>query len=187
MSVLYRTTNNKHDTLTHDIPTFLFLRLVAVPDRLVKLDSAFEFELTPEPRSLFDKGMERKESKSALLKEVGLNQDCFVSEGAKNNYSRSIVDGGALIHRVHWEKGATFAHVAKKHIEYVQRHYYNPTVIFDGYKSPSTKDQEHLRRCSIPTSRFVAINDDTPVPYSKEKYLTLKENKIETRMGASQR
>ena len=47
----------------------LFVRLVAVAERLVTLESAFDFELTQQPASLFTpNGQMRKSSKSALMK-----------------------------------------------------------------------------------------------------------------------
>lgn len=48
----------------------LFVRLVAVAERLVTLEAAFEYELTQEPASLFSNGLMRKAKKSVLMKEL---------------------------------------------------------------------------------------------------------------------
>ena len=73
----------------------------------------------------------------------------------------------------------TFNEIAGRYVDYVQRKFVNPTIVFDGYAAPSTKDQEHQRRCAVPLSRFASINQDVKVSYSQQRYLTLRENKIE--------
>ena len=56
-----------------------------------------------------------------------------------------VLDGGALLQRIPWEKGATFKEICTTYTEYVTRKYGNPIVVFDGYQSKSTKDLTHKR------------------------------------------
>ncbi len=59
----------------------------------------------------------------------------------------SVLDDGSLLHRISWEKGATFDEIADKYVTYVQANYTNATVVFDGYQSgPSVKDATHYKR-----------------------------------------
>ena len=70
----------------------MFVRLVAVSERLVSLESAFEYELTQQPMSLFTKGMMRKGDKSVLFKAF-MQDDSLISTGEVNIYNDSIIDG----------------------------------------------------------------------------------------------
>ena len=36
---------------------------------------------------------------------------------------KHVVDGGALLHRVHWQKGIIFKEVAKTYVSYVNNNY----------------------------------------------------------------
>jgi hypothetical protein len=71
----------------------------------------------------------------------------------------------------------TFEEISQRYVNYVHTSFKQPTVVFDGYATPSTKDHEHFRRSSVPLSHFVAIRKDLRVPYSKDKYLSLQKNK----------
>lgn len=92
--------------------------------------------------------------------------------------SSTVIDGGALIHRIRWMKGWKFERIFNVYAQYISKNYKNPTIFFDGYEK-STKDQEHIRRNSIPQSSFVNIQENNEVPYTQERYFSLKENKIE--------
>ena len=94
--------------------------------------------------------------------------------------STSIIDGGALLHRVRWPKSkrVTFKDVVDVYKSYVLRHYPRPTVVFDGYEALSTKSNEHFRRNSIPMSSFVNIGEDIEIPFNQDRYFTLQENKV---------
>ena len=110
------------------------------------------------------------------MKEL-LSEDSMISAETVKLSCFSVIDGGTLIHRVQWEKGMSFLEISQRYIDFVNRLHKNTIVVFDGYDISSTKDQEHLRRYSVPLSHFVDIRDDLPVPYSKEKYLSLRRNK----------
>lgn len=80
-----------------------------------------------------------------------------------NSYSITVIDGGSLVYRVRWLKGATFSEVAKAYIQYVKSNYTAPIVIFDGYGLATTKDHEHNRRNLVPRSSFIRIESDNAI------------------------
>ena len=73
-----------------------------------------------------------------------------VQPSERNTQMYLVLDGGALVHRVKWLKGATYREIATSYVSYVHQHYGPSCIVFDGYKqSPSVKDHEHqedLRR-----------------------------------------
>ncbi|KAG1652404.1 DNA replication complex GINS protein SLD5 [Nymphon striatum] len=84
-----------------------------------------------------------------------------------------VLDGGALLHRVHWVKGMKFNEVAKAYVNYIRRNYGSAFIVFDGYDSPeSIKSNEHLRRAgSKGSTPNIIITEDNEVPYTKERFL----------------
>lgn len=132
--------------------------------------------MTPEPTSLFDKGFMRKTDKSKFLKDI-VKPESMVSQPYVDSCHQFIIDGGALLRKVRWCKNETFREIANKYTLYIKRNFNSCTVVFDGYDSPSTKDHEHERRCSIPLSCLVSISDDAINPYLPDKYFTLNGNK----------
>ena len=178
LSILYNTCKEKSNDLHFYCDNrVMFIRLVAVSERMVSLETAFEYELTREPTALFDKSVMRKTDKSALLKVI-VNDENSLALDTSNPCSHAIIDGGALLYRVQWNKNVPFNEIALKYVDYVKKIHKRVTVVFDGYDTPSTKDQEHLRRCLVPLSRLVKIENSIRAPYSQDKYLTLKENKV---------
>ena len=128
--------------------------------------------------SLFKEGVMRKPDKPSLLK-VLMSEESLVSTEENCSYTDTIVDGGALLHRIRWNKGTKFEDIFCTYSRYLLKNYSNPTVIFDGYKKFTTKDQEHIRRNAIPQSSFIAINNNNEVSYTQQRYFSLTENKIE--------
>ena len=158
--------------------TRLFTRTLAIANRLDSVEEAFEFELTSEPMSLFKNGMMRKSDKSLLRKALMPPEQSFPRREI-NVAHKTVIDGGALLHKVRWCKGMTFQQIADTYVSYVAGRYSLPTVVFDGYENQnvSTKHQEHLRRNSIPLSAFLKISEDVRMVYSQDRYFSLLENK----------
>ena len=69
-----------------------------------------------------------------------------------------IVDGGALLQRLHWRRGYLFQTICQMYVNYVMRKYSRATIVFDGYvDGRSIKDVTHKRRTggrSGPTVHF---------------------------------
>ncbi|CAC5420075.1 unnamed protein product [Mytilus coruscus] len=63
-------------------------------------------------------------------------------------------------------------------VSYVNNHYKDATVVFDGYLSvPTTKDVTHIRRTKGIISPKVNCNNDTPIKTKKDEFLSNSENK----------
>ena len=154
------------------------LILIVIADRVDSLESIFKHELTTTPASLFKGGIMRKTQKSALMKTL-LPRHSILLNGNIHTYETTVVDGGALLHRVRWMKDTMFLNVVSAYYQYICKNYRNPTIVFDGYELATTKGQEHLRRVAIPQSSFVTIVPDNLIPYSQERYFSLEKNKKE--------
>ena len=86
---------------------------------------------------------------------------------------KHVVDGGALLHRVHWQKGMIFKNVAEAYVSYANNNYGIAHVVFDGYDDTmSTKSNEHSRRLkSTDSSQNVSARQENEAQYSKEHFL----------------
>ena len=61
--------------------------------------------------------------------------------------AKHVLDGGALLHRVKWEKKMTYKEIAKQYVCRVRGKYGKSCIVFYGYEQgPSIKDHEHQRR-----------------------------------------
>ena len=116
--------------------------------------------------------MMRKPDKPSLRKVIMPEEHAMPKKDIAPN-SHFVIDGGALLHRVHWQKGDKFISIADTYIKYMKKHYGNSAeVIFDGYEDEkSIKSQEHKRRNIIPQSCDVQIQEDNPVPFTQEQLL----------------
>ena len=66
-----------------------------------------------------------------------------------------VLDGGSLLHKVHWENNSTYFDISNSYLKYVKAKYGNTIVVFDGYhEGLSTKDNTHIRRTSKTHSKF---------------------------------
>ena len=84
----------------------MFVRLIAIAERVDSLESVFTFELTPQPMSLFKNGLMRKPDKPSLLKAViSKTSQTQIPTYEFEMCTATVVDGGALLHRVRWLKG----------------------------------------------------------------------------------
>ena len=61
-----------------------------------------------------------------------------------------VIDGGALLHRVHWVKDMKFCDIANQYVCYVRRNYGSVSIVFDGYDDEMLiKSSEHVRRSDL--------------------------------------
>ena len=57
--------------------------------------------------------------------------------------NKVVVDGGALLHQVSWNKNCSYSEVIDQYCDYLQNNYGLFIVIFDSYgNGASTKDHE---------------------------------------------
>ena len=54
-----------------------------------------------------------------------------------------VIDSGALLQRIPWQRGIMYDNICEIYVKYVERHYgKQATIVFDGYQhGPSTKAQ----------------------------------------------
>ena len=48
-----------------------------------------------------------------------------------------VLDGGAILHLIPWQRGVPFALVLKTYADYITGTYGQPVVVFDGYQESS--------------------------------------------------
>lgn len=109
------------------------------------MTSCFEYELTPEPASLFKDGFMRKPNKALLGKALTKDSSTAIASTTTTEITKYVLDDGVQLHRVYWNIPSAFADVIQQYCHYVNKKYGSVTVVFDGYES-STKDHEHQRR-----------------------------------------
>lgn len=92
----------------------------------------------------------------------------------------AVVDGGYLLHKVVWQKNASFSAISQSYCSFLTRHYGSEVaVIFDGYPAESaTKSAERLRRTQIHTSPDVIFDKTTINAVAQDKFLSNANNKI---------
>ncbi|VDI45484.1 Hypothetical predicted protein, partial [Mytilus galloprovincialis] len=107
------------------------------------ISEIFQFELCGVPSSIFETtGLPREPQKSTLAEYmwnlIGLKPKAPTE-------THFVLDGGSLIHRLPWAKGATVDTICMTYVNYVNNHYTDATVVFDGYPSvPTTKDESNV-------------------------------------------
>lgn len=120
-------------------PTLLFNRLSALAGKEENVEKYFGYELTTYPMSLFKEGMMRKPDKASLRNRI------LTKEMSSPSVVKKIIDGGALLHRIHWPPNCTYGNLVTHHVNSVRQLYGCCCVVFDGYGVASVKDQEHTR------------------------------------------
>ena len=99
---MYNTVVIKEGKYINLKPTSLFTRLTALAQREDDVEKLFEYEMTTIPMSLFKDEIMRKPDKIALRNHL-ITAQCEMKETSKQ-----VLDGGALMHMVRWEKDVTF-------------------------------------------------------------------------------
>lgn len=159
-------------------PQLLFQRLVTVARSEVDdLEPLMNYELCSYPQALFEApNVLRKANKPALTEVI---MKMVTEEGSCCPDSpKYVLDGGALVQRVPWQRGASFGDICKNYVHFVVQRYANATVVFDGYANgPSTKDVTHNRRTQGKIGPFVNFTAKMPLRSKKEEFLNNKCNK----------
>ena len=162
----------------HIDPVILFTRLTALFQREDCTVEHFDYELTPEPASIFKDGMMRK-SDTSVLRNVILDK----IESSKDLTKVCVLDGGTLLHKVKWQANSSFKDILNSYYEYMKckyRSYERCCVVFDGYShSMSIKSTEHARRSLKTTSANVTVSDKMVVTTSREMFLRNIPNKVQ--------
>ncbi|CAG2194071.1 unnamed protein product [Mytilus edulis] len=158
----------------------LFQRFLAASNGIYEDQSEiFTYELCSHPSSMFDpNGLMRTAQKSSLADAIWGKGDCCAFEMSENDETQYVIDGGSLLHRIHWQSGLSFGEICQRYIDSVERKYSKAIVVFDGYASgPDTKDATHQRRTKGIIGTKVSFTDRTPFKSKKEIFLANIENK----------
>lgn len=84
------------------------------------------------------------------------------------------MDGGYILRRVVWICPSNYHQICLQYVAYITKHYgQSVTVVFDGYSSPSTKDEEHSRRTGKVSAETV-VDDCLPAFLSQGVFMTNK-------------
>jgi len=150
----------------------LFSRLLVICSRERDIESYFQYEMTSTPAALFKDGFMRKVDKAQLQHELLNTVDTSFMIIPRCVY---VIDGRCLLHRVKWEKGATYAAIAQQYNQYVSKHYGVSTVVFDGYEA-SVKDHEHERRATK-CAPNVVVDPGRNAYFDQGTFLANQENK----------
>lgn len=158
-------------------PFLLFRRISISKNTNEDLKLYLEYELAPFPLALFSEGGMRKSTKSALYKLFNTTtKDVRVAQ------LYIIFDGGLLLHKIIWQKGAKILTICDSYINFITKNYHGRgcTVVFDGYSSStlSTKLAEQQRRYRLSKSADICFTEDTEINVKQEDFLSNKFNKI---------
>ena len=163
----------------HADPQLLFQRRTAAAQRFVEdIPQVLTNELCSVSSSLFGTaGFIRGPQKPTLADAIWGPGDCNCNEAIGENI-QYVLDGGFLLQRIPWTKGATFSTICSSYFSYVKGRYPKAVVVFDGYRSgPTTKDTAHLRRTRGITGTKVYFTENTPFKLRKEQFFSNSENK----------
>ena len=163
-------------TVTVD-PQLLFQRLVMVRDRYQDVPSLFKYELCSYPPALFEKSCLPLQPNKATLAET-LWKALPEEQQKPGRDVQYVLDGGALLHRIPWSKGATFEQICQLYVRHVKQRYGCAVIVFDGYsEQPTTKDATHLRRTEDCQGVTVHFTCDMALNSKKDEFLNNKVNK----------
>lgn len=158
-------------------PTLLYQRITFAKQSQDDLKKYFAYELSPYPLSLFNEVGMRKSNKSAMY-------DIFspIKEATFSGDVGYIIDGGFLLHKVVWRKGAYFSFICQQYVDYVKKYYKGEvTIVFDGYSEDavkrSTKTAERLRRSTKSVATETLFDEMMQVTVTQEKFLANEKNK----------
>ena len=155
-------------------PQLLFQRLSTAGAS--DLQTALQYELCSYPPALFESADLLLEPQKASLADAIWKLTMPDDEKLPEVY-RTVLDGGALLHKIPWTKGSTFASILHSYIEFVKKQYGHPTVVFDGYEASSIKDMTHIRRCKGKQSQTVTFTREMKLTVTKDMFLSNKRNK----------
>ena len=165
------------DEYVHVDPQLLFQRLPTVGTKNGELQNILDHKPCHYPPALF-------ESVNAIrpTTKFSLADALWCSEAEKlpgpSETVQYVLGGGALLHRIHWTRGATYDQIFEQYSAYVIRKYGRAIGVFDGYSDkPSTKDCAHMRRSKGTIGVTVHFTSSMALQTKKEELLSNKHNK----------
>ena len=158
-------------------PNLMFQRLAStIVNSDTNLGDALKHELCTFPPALFETTGVLNNARKPQLAEA-LSSMVVMSSNMDQTIQEFVIDGGSLIQRIPWERQSTIKNIMHKYVEYVRQNYGSPTVVFDGYGSPSTKDMTHRQCKKGLTGVEVTLHEESILMTSKELFLSNSNNK----------
>ena len=109
----------------------MFTRLTAILHREEDIKLFFDYELTGIPTALFKDGFMWKPVKLQLAQYFILNVQ---SANEPNIKTLQVIDSGALLHRIKWEKKAAYNDIVEQYVCYIRARYGGSScIVFDHY------------------------------------------------------
>lgn len=155
-------------------PQVLFQRLALAG--YGNFEDAFDYELCLFPPALAESVDFLNEPQKASFAEAIWNS-ITKKDVTIPRQVRYVLDGGALLHRIPWNRGATFACILDSYCDYVLKKYGKAQVVFDGYCGASTKDMAHRRRAKGKQGPTVSFTKDMCLTVNKDIFLNNTMNK----------
>ena len=156
-------------------PTLFFNRITCVLKTSSDMEQFLSYELSHHPPSLFQDGAMRKPTKSALgtiLKSFAPVQKTIPAD------CQYVIDGGHLLQSVVWPSPASYGGVCQCYVTYVKKHYgTGTTIVFDGYRTISTKATEQMRRAKKTTSSDILFDKNMQTTTTQAAFLANNNNK----------
>ena len=160
----------------------LFQRFVMTGLNAGDLNNIMKYELCTYPPALFEKSFVlRTTNKSTLVNALTNHNNVKMQSAALHATPpadvKHVIDGGALLQRVGWKKGETYAFLMHQYKKYLTSRYpHSSVIIFDGYNNPSTKDNIHQRRYQE-TLPDVYVQPQHKCDTERERFLYITTNK----------
>jgi ribose 5-phosphate isomerase RpiB len=125
------------------------------------------------PTSLFKDNFMRKSVKSQLAHVL----EKGAQSSGENPQAMHVLDGGAIIHKVKWQKKVTYKDIAVQYVNYVRTRYRDCCIVFDGYgQGPTIKDHEHQRRIGK-TCADIQLSENIKAHIDQQTFLSNEKNK----------
>ena len=157
-------------------PQLLFQQLTIAARATDNLKDVFQYELCSYPPALFDSTLLLQEPQKPVL--ANAIWDLLKPDTTEiADEVQYVLDGGTLLQRIPWAKGATYKEICSHYTEYVSKKYGKAVVIFDGYKGKFTKDMTHQRRTKGQAGVTVTFTSNMQLTMKKDRFLANKTNK----------
>ena len=158
-------------------PDLLFQSLIVASNVIDDKKVLFRFEMCSYPSPLFDNSLMMRAPQKSVLADATWSRLPPDIPGPTGEVQH-VLDGGALLHRIQWPQAfPTYREICTLYCDYVSRYFGSAIVVFDGYRSPSTKHMTHQRRTGGKSGVEVSFNEDMKLTTTKDIFLANVTNK----------
>ncbi|CAB4015002.1 hypothetical protein AC249_AIPGENE778 [Paramuricea clavata] len=120
--------------------------------------------------SLIEAKMEIPFMRKSVKSQLAQALEKSVQSSGENQQAMHVLDCGAPIHKVKWQKKVTYKDIAVQYVNYVRTRYRDCCIVFDGYgQGPTIKDHKHQRRIGKTCAENIKAHSDQQTFLSNEK------------------